>query len=56
MAKPRTKRGKVAKVKKVLSEYKRGSLKSSTGRKVTSKKQAQAIALSSAGVKRKKGK
>lgn len=36
------------KVKKVMGEYKRGTLKSSSGRKVTKKSQAVAIALSEA--------
>ena len=47
------------KVKKVMSEYKSGSLKSSSGTKVTSRKQAIAIAMSEAGMTkkpRKKGK
>jgi hypothetical protein len=49
------------KVHKVMSEYKHGSLKSGTGGKVKSRKQAVAIALSearSAGAKipRKKAK
>ena len=34
------------KVGKVMSEYKKGTLKSSSGKKVTSKKQAKAIGLS----------
>ena len=42
------------KVEKVLSEYKAGTLKSSSGKKVTSRKQAIAIALSEAGQTRKK--
>ena len=33
------------KVKKVMSEFKAGELKSSSGKKVTSRKQALAIAL-----------
>jgi len=33
------------KVKKVMSEFKAGELKSSSGKKVTNKKQALAIAL-----------
>ena len=33
------------KVKKVMGEYKRGSLRSSSGRKVRKRKQAVAIAL-----------
>ena len=46
------------KVEKVMSEYKTGTLKSSSGAKVTSRKQAIAIAMSEAGMKkpRKKGK
>ena len=37
-----------AKVRKVMKEYKEGSLKSSSGSKVKSRKQAIAIALSEA--------
>jgi hypothetical protein len=44
---------KQKKVKKVMSEYRRGKLKSSSGRKVTNRKQAVAIALSEARRKRK---
>jgi len=44
------------KVKKVMSEYKSGALKSSSGKKVTSREQAIAIAMSEAGMKRKKRK
>lgn len=36
------------KVRKVMGEYKRGSLRSSSGRKVRKRKQAVAIALSEA--------
>jgi|TARA_Y100001951_G_C11152087_1_gene189783 hypothetical protein len=36
----------VDKVKKVMGEYKRGTLKSSSGKKVTSRDQAIAIAMS----------
>jgi hypothetical protein len=36
------------KVKKVMSEHKKGKLKSGSGKKVTSRKQAVAIALSEA--------
>lgn len=36
------------KIKKVLGEFKRGTLKSSSGRKVTKRSQAVAIALSEA--------
>ena len=42
------------KVEKVMSEYKSGSLKSSSDKKVASRKQAIAIAMSEAGMKRKK--
>ena len=41
------------KVAKVMREYKAGKLKSSSGDKVTSQKQAIAIAMSEAGIKRK---
>jgi len=44
-----------SKVKKVMHEYKGGKLKSGSGGKVKSKKQAVAIALSKAG-KSNKGK
>lgn len=44
------------KVSKVMREYKAGGLKSSSGSKVKSKKQAVAIALSEAGLSRKKAK
>ena len=46
------------KVGKVMSEYKAGTLKSSSGQKVKSRKQAIAIAMSEAGMKKpaKKGK
>ena len=46
------------KVGKVMSEFKSGSLKSSSGQKVKSRKQAIAIAMSEAGMKKptKKGK
>ena len=39
---------KNGKVKKVLGEFKRGTLKSSSGKKVKSRKQAVAIAMSEA--------
>jgi hypothetical protein len=45
-----------AKVGKVMGEYKRGTLKSSSGSKVTSRKQAVAIAMSEAGKSKKKAK
>lgn len=44
------------KVAKVMREYKGGKLKSSSGKKVTSRKQAVAIALSEAGMAKKKKK
>jgi hypothetical protein len=44
------------KVEKVMHEYKEGGLKSSSGAKVTSRKQAIAIALSEAGMAKKKAK
>ena len=44
------------KVAKVMREYGKGKLKSSSGQKVKNPKQAQAIALSMAGVKKKTGK
>ena len=46
MAKTATK-GK-GKVEKVMHEFKQGTLKSSSGRKVTDRKQAVAVALSEA--------
>ena len=50
-------KNKNKKVEKVMGEYKEGTLKSSSGAKVTSKKQAIAIALSESGQsKKKKGK
>jgi hypothetical protein len=51
MAKKPTKAQK--KVEKVMSEYSAGTLKSSSGKKVTNRKQAIAIALSEAGKSRK---
>lgn len=41
-----------SKVKKVMSEFKNKKLKTSSGKKVTSKKQATAIALSEANSKK----
>jgi len=41
------------KVGKVMKEFSSGSLKSSSGKKVTNPKQAVAIAMSEAGMKRK---
>jgi len=42
------------KVATVMREYKAGKLKSSSGEKVTSQKQAVAIAMSEAGMSKKK--
>jgi hypothetical protein len=42
------------KVAKVMREYKAGKLKSSSGDKVKSQKQAVAIAMSEAGMEKKK--
>ena len=55
--KPTTKAGKKAKAKKVFDEWKAGKLRSGSksGPKVTSQKQAIAIALSQSG-QSKKGK
>lgn len=52
MAKKPTKAEK--KVSKVMREYSAGTLKSSSGKKVTSRNQAIAIALSEAGKSRPK--
>lgn len=41
------------KVGKVMGEFKRGTLKSSSGKKVTKRKQAVAIAMSEAGMAKK---
>lgn len=54
--KPTTKAGKERKVTKVMGEYAGGKLKTSSGQPVKSRKQAVAIAMSEAGMKRKKGK
>jgi len=54
---PKTKAGKMKKVSKVMKEFKTGSLHSGKGGKVVkSTKQAIAIALSEAGMAKKKGK
>ena len=49
MKTPKTEKGKQDKVRKVMEEFKEGDLKSSSGDKVESRKQAIAIALSEAG-------
>ncbi len=57
MKKPSTKMGKTKKVSKVMKEFKAGSLHSGkSGKVVKSPKQAIAIALSEAGMAKKKGK
>jgi hypothetical protein len=54
---PKTKANKMKKVSKVMKEFKTGSLHSGKGGKVVkSPKQAIAIALSEAGMAKKKGK
>ncbi len=45
---PKTATKGKGKVKKVMHEFKEGTLKSSSGRKVTNRKQAVAVALSEA--------
>lgn len=60
-AKPPTRKGRgsasrsrgQAKVERVMHEFKTGSLKSSSGGKVSARKQAIAIALSEAGLRRR---
>ena len=42
------------KIHKVMGEFKRGSLKSSSKKKVTDRKQATAIAMSEAGMSKPK--
>jgi hypothetical protein len=54
MKTPETKTGKQDKVEKVMKEFKEDILKSSSGDRVTSPKQAIAIALSEAGLSKKK--
>ena len=57
MKKPTTKAGKIAKVNKVMKEYGKGQLNvGKSSKKVTSQKQAVAIAMSEAGMKPKKKK
>jgi hypothetical protein len=48
MATKKSSTGGKAKVEKVMHEHKEGKLKSGSGKKVTSRKQAVAIALSEA--------
>ena len=56
MKTPKTEKGKQDKVEKVMKEFKEGALKSSSGDKVESRKQAIAIALSEAGKSKTKKK
>ena len=57
MKKPTTKKGKMAKVSKVMKEFKAGTLHSGKkGPVVKSKAQGLAIALSEAGLSKKKRK
>jgi len=44
------KKARTAKIRKVMREFKAGTLKSSTGEKVVNQRQAIAIALSEAGM------
>lgn len=48
-----TKKEQQAKIALVMKEFKSGKLKSSSGEKITSPRQALAVALSEAGVSRK---
>lgn len=54
--KPTTKKGRKAKISKVMTEFKAGKLRSGSkhGPKVKSLKQAQAIAFSEAGMSKRK--
>lgn len=56
--KPTTKKAKAAKVKKVMKEFKAGTLRSGSksGPKVTNPKQAIAISLSESGQSKRKSK
>ena len=51
---PKETKGQQKKVKRVMHEYKHGDLKSGKDGKVKSRKQAIAIAMSEAGISRKK--
>ena len=47
---PKTKKAKQAKIARVMKEFKAGTLKSSSGEKITDYRRAVAIALSEAGM------
>jgi hypothetical protein len=49
-----SKKAKRTRVHEEMSKFKRGTLRSSSGKKVTNRKQAIAISLSEAGQSRKK--
>lgn len=53
---PKQSQGQKKTVERVMHEYKHGELKSSTGKKVKSRKQAIAIGLSEAGASKKESK
>ena len=52
--KPRTKAGQRRKAAKVMREFHAGTLRSGSGHKVTSVRQAKAIAMSESGQSRRK--
>jgi len=54
--KPKTKKAKAAKVKKVLGEFKKGKLKDPSGKVIKKRKRAVAVALSEAGLTKKRKK
>ena len=56
MARARSETGRKRKVRKVMREYKRGKLKSRGGRRVRSRRQAVAIAMSESGQSRRRKK
>jgi hypothetical protein len=49
-AAPKGKKAKQAKISRVMREFKAGTLKSSSGEKITDRRRAVAIALSEAGM------
>ena len=52
-AMPKSQKAKQAKIAKVMREFKAGTLKSSSGEKITDRRRAIAIALSEAGMSMK---